>query len=233
MNDTNQRLSADDIEALLPWYAAGTLDAQEADQVEAALAADAGLVRRLDLVREEMNEAIVLNEALGVPSPRVAEKLFSAIDREPRPARSPAAGDGWMGWLANAMSPRVYAFAAGAAALLIVAEAGIIAKMALQDRGQSGGPYVIQSSQVQPEGGRTGVPRALEMAFVQVQFSPRASMAEVTHFLAERSATIVEGPHRDGHYKLRLYTQKDELDRVVREFQSAGNLFASATLAAD
>ena len=57
MNDTNQRLSADDIEALLPWYAAGTLDAREADQVEAAVAADTALARRLDLVREEMPEA--------------------------------------------------------------------------------------------------------------------------------------------------------------------------------
>ena len=82
MNDTNQRLSADDIEALLPWYAAGTLDAREANQVEAAVAADATLARHLDLVREEMTEAIVLNEALGVPSARVMEKLFSAIDQE-------------------------------------------------------------------------------------------------------------------------------------------------------
>ena len=38
MNKTNQQMSADDIEALLPWYATGTLDRHEADQVEAALA---------------------------------------------------------------------------------------------------------------------------------------------------------------------------------------------------
>src|SRR5512136_996149 len=105
MNDTNQRLSVDDIEALLPWYAAGTLDALEAGQVEAALAADAELVRRLDLVREEMTEVIVLNEALGVPSARVAEKLFSAIDRERRTAREPAAG-GLARWLVDLFSPR-------------------------------------------------------------------------------------------------------------------------------
>jgi anti-sigma factor RsiW len=80
MNDTNQRLSADDIEALLPWYAAGTLDVREADQVEAALATDAELTRRLGLVREEMTEAVVLNESLGVPSARVMEKLFQVID---------------------------------------------------------------------------------------------------------------------------------------------------------
>jgi len=33
MNKTNQKMSADDLEALLPWYAAGTLDAREADEV--------------------------------------------------------------------------------------------------------------------------------------------------------------------------------------------------------
>jgi hypothetical protein len=229
MNNTNQRLSADDIEALLPWYAAGTLDAREADQVEAALAADAELVRRLDLVREEMTEAIILNEALGVPSARVAEKLFSAIDRERRTVRNPAAAGGLMGWLANAMSPRAYAFAAGAAALLIVAEAGVIAKLALQDRGQSGGGYVTQS--VQPDSRTT---RGFEIAFALVRFSPQASMADVTRFLGAQGATIMEGP-RDGLYKVRIgtYVQKEELDRLVREFQSASNIVVSATPATE
>src|SRR5215468_373141 len=114
MNDTNQRLSADDIEALLPWYAAGTLDAREADQVEAAVAADAELARRLDLVREEMTEVIVLNEALGVPSARVMERLFSAIDQE-RLAARPASGGRLSGWFADWLSPRTFAFAAGMA----------------------------------------------------------------------------------------------------------------------
>ena len=97
MNDTNQRLPVDDIEALLPWYAAGTLDAREADQVEAAIATDAELARRLDLVREEMTEAIVLNEALGVPSARVMEKLFQVIDRGSYASQRRAAGSeaGW------------------------------------------------------------------------------------------------------------------------------------------
>ena len=100
MNKTNQKMSADDIEALLPWYAAGTLDRHEADQVEAALAADMQLARRLDLVREEMTEAILLNEALGVPSARVMEK--SGMEREGRlrrwtvhPNTGPAPRDFW------------------------------------------------------------------------------------------------------------------------------------------
>jgi hypothetical protein len=228
MNDTNQRLSADDIEALLPWYAAGTLDAREAGQVEAALAADAELGRRLDLVREEMTEAIVLNEALGVPSARVAEKLFSAIDRERRPAREPAAGSGLIGRFADLFSQRVLAFAAGAAVLLIAVEAGVIARLALQDHAQPGGGYVIQSLPQPDARNLTGSPD--HGAFVRVGFSPQASMAEVTRFLNERDAVIVEGPSA-GVYRVRIgrnYVAKEELDRLVKDFQSAGDIVASA-----
>jgi len=60
MNEANQKMSADDIEALLPWYAAGTLDAREADQVEAAVAADVELARRLD-VRDSAGALVDFN----------------------------------------------------------------------------------------------------------------------------------------------------------------------------
>jgi hypothetical protein len=225
MNDTNQRLSADDIEALLPWYAAGTLDAWAAGQVEAALAADAELGRRLDLVREEMTEAIVLNEALGVPSARVAENLFSAIDQERRTPRDRAARSGLTGWFADSFSPRVLAFAAGAAVLLIAVEAGVIARLALQEHAPQGGGYVIQSM---PQDAHTT--RRLDPgAFVRVSFSPQASMVDVTGFLDARGATIVEGPTA-GLYRVRIGRSdvaKEELDRLVTEFQSASNIVDS------
>src|SRR5215471_1410011 len=128
MNTTNQRMSADDIEALLPWYATGTLDRSEAAQVEAALAADPGLARRLDLVREEMTEAILLNEALGVPSARVMENLFKAIDKERKGTRT-STERGGLGWLADLFTPRAFAFAA--AVIVIMLQAGVITKLLL------------------------------------------------------------------------------------------------------
>src|SRR5258708_35629281 len=142
MNEANQKMSADDIEALLAWYAAGTLDAREADQVEAAVAADVELARRLDLVREEMNEAILLNEALGVPSARVMENLFKAIDKERRRARDPAAGRGLGGLLMNLFTPRTFAFAAGAAVVVIMLQAGGIAPVVLQEPGAAPPSFV-------------------------------------------------------------------------------------------
>ena len=70
----------DDLETLLPWHAAGTLNRRDAERVEKALANDRELLRRFNLAREELNETIHLNETLGAPSARAMEKLFAAID---------------------------------------------------------------------------------------------------------------------------------------------------------
>jgi hypothetical protein len=74
--NSNHKLSQGDLEELLPWHAAGTLDATDAAEVERALAADPELARRFALVREELTETILLNVSLGVPSARTMEKLF-------------------------------------------------------------------------------------------------------------------------------------------------------------
>src|SRR3954471_9205751 len=72
-----------DIEMLLPWYAAGTLNARDARRVEEALARDPDLARQYAVIREEYAETIGLNESLGAPSVRAMQKLFAAIDAEP------------------------------------------------------------------------------------------------------------------------------------------------------
>jgi hypothetical protein len=219
MNKTNQKMSAEDIEALLPWYAAGTLEPREADEVEAALAADTELARRLDLVREEMTEAILLNEALGVPSARVMENLFKAIDKERKVARAPARGG--LGWLADLFTPRAFAFAAGAAVIVIMLQAGVIAKLVLQDRAETGSSFETASAP-------TPATRGFEIgSFALVRFAPQASIADISRFLDSRDAVIVDGPRPGGPggmYRVRVartYVSKDELDRLVKEFQSS------------
>ena len=62
INETERR----DIEALLPWHAAGTLSRRDAQRVEAAIEQDHDLARQFELVREELSETIHLNETLGV-----------------------------------------------------------------------------------------------------------------------------------------------------------------------
>src|SRR5262249_10597832 len=71
-----------EIEALLPWHAAGTLSRRDAGRVEQGLAGDCELARRYDLVRQELAETIHPNEALRAPSARGMEKLFAAIEGE-------------------------------------------------------------------------------------------------------------------------------------------------------
>ena len=88
MNEQQEAPERQDIEQLLPWHAAGTLSRRDAQRVEDALARDPELARRYALVRDEFAETIHLNETLGAPSARAAEKLFAAIDAEPARRRA-------------------------------------------------------------------------------------------------------------------------------------------------
>ena len=131
MNTTDEDKPGD-IEALLPWHAAGTLSRRDAQRVEEALARDPELARRFELVREEFGETIHLNETLGAPSARAMETLFAKIDAEPKRAvASPGLGMRIAEFFAG-LSPRTLAWSAGAAALAILLQAGLIAGVMLK-----------------------------------------------------------------------------------------------------
>ena len=72
-----------EVELLLPWHAAGTLNARDRRRVEEALARDLKLASQYAAVRAEYEETSHLNESLGAPSARAMHKLFAAIDAEP------------------------------------------------------------------------------------------------------------------------------------------------------
>src|SRR5262245_64441626 len=82
MNAINEEPEYQEIEALLPWYAAGTLSRRDANRVEPALAGDRELARQYDLVREELVETIHLNQTLGAASGSAIDRLCAAIDAE-------------------------------------------------------------------------------------------------------------------------------------------------------
>jgi anti-sigma factor RsiW len=227
MKKMNGKPSPDELEALLPWHATGTLNSRDAAEVEEALAQDKELARRFALVREEMTETILLNEALGAPSARAMEKLFKAIDQERKSARAPAT-KGIGAWLAELFTPRVLAFSAAAGALVILLQAGVITKMVLED--QSEGAFETASAPSDTRGIDVG-------SYALVRFSPQANMADVTRFLDARGALIVDGPRpggAGGMYRVRIVRTRlapEALDRAVKEFQSASTLvtFAAAT----
>jgi hypothetical protein len=229
MINTNRKLSRDDLEALLPWHAAGTLNSRDADDVEQALAGDAELARRFAIAQEEMTETILLNESLGAPSARVMDNLFKAIDKERKSARAPAAAAGGLSaWLADLFAPRTLAWAGSAAAVIILLQVGVIAKLVLQDQG--GAAFETASAPAQTRGLEIG-------AYALVRFAPQASIADVTRFLDSRHALIVDGPRPGGPggmYRVRINDTrllKNELEQAVKDFQSASNLvvFAAPT----
>ena len=206
----------EDLEALLPWHAAGTLNRRDAERVEKALAGDRELARRFDLAREELNETILLNETLGAPSARAMEKLFAAIDAEP--ARKPKVSFDLAGRLAafvSSFSPRTLALAGSVAVLAIVLQAGVIATDLIK---QQGGTQVAKVDQAQ----RTEMASADDSdgTLAAIRFAPKAEAAEITKFLAANKASMIDGPIVGGIYTIRLPETGKAKEDHIKQMQA-------------
>lgn len=118
----------EEVEALLPWYAAGTLSEYDSRRVEDALRQDAVLQKQYAVIREEYAETVALNEEFGAPSSRALQKLMAAIDAEPARAQSAAAlkrPGRFAGFFAS-LSPRTLAWSASFGGLALMVQAGLI-----------------------------------------------------------------------------------------------------------
>jgi hypothetical protein len=223
---SNHKLSPGDLEELLPWHAAGTLDSDEAAEVERALAADPELARRFALVREELTETILLNESLGAPSARAMETLFRAIDQDRKVVRrvaSPSLGTR----VAQFFSPRMLAWSASAAAVIVLLQAGVIARLVMQEHESAAPPVQAAASATDMptyETASAPITRGLEVAsFAWVHFAPRASMAEINRFLDEHDAAIVDGPKPNDIYRVRVAKgalAPRELSRLLKTLEA-------------
>lgn len=221
---TTMSEKADDrqeIESLLPWHAAGTLSRRDAERVERALAGDRELARRFDLVREELAETIVLNESLGAPSARALEKLFAAIDAEGAMIRKSTFAFDLRTRVSEffaGFAPRTLALAGGAAALVILLQAGVIGGMLLQNSDQSS--KLASANETVP----------VDSIYLYINFVPQVSTDEVTKFLRAHDAKIVDGPKGPGTYVVRFNangTPKQETARVMQEMQQSRNIVSS------
>jgi len=183
MNAINEEPEPQELEALLPWYATGTLSRRDANRVEQALASDRELARRYDLVREELVETIHLNETLGAPSARTMERLFAAIDaeeaRSPRHRRWFDLGSRISEFL-SILTPRALAWSATTAAVAILVQAAVITAVLVKEQGSPS------------EAGLASAPS--EGSYAVVRFAPEATADDITKFLGAYKATLVEGP---------------------------------------
>jgi hypothetical protein len=208
-----------ELEMLLPWHAAGTLNARESRRVDEALARDPELARQYAVIREEYAETIHLNESLGAPSARAMQKLFAAIDGEP--AHPPSASLGISARISRffaGLSPRTLVWSASLGVLALLLQAGVIGAVLVKNRTSSFQTASLSTNAPLTRNLAAGAPpRAL------VRFAPDARVADITALLDSYQASIVNGA-RGGLFRLQFGDRamgKDEaaalLSRLQRE----------------
>jgi anti-sigma factor RsiW len=207
-----------EMEMLLPWHAAGTLNARDARRVDEALARDPELARQYAAIRDEYAETIGLNESLGAPSVRAMQKLFAAIDAEP--ARKPSASLNVSARVAGffaKLSPRTLAWSASLGALALLLQAGVIGAVLVKNQ-----PATYQTASLSTNEpitralGPEAPPRAL------VRFAPEARVADITALLDTYQASIVDGA-KGGLFRLQFGNKamtKDEISALMSKLQN-------------
>ena len=222
-----------EIELLLPWYAAGTLNPSDMKRVEEALARDAELARQYAAIQQEYAETIALNETLGAPSMRAMQKLFAAIEAEPTQAASPSRGAGarLLGFFGS-LSPRALAWSASFGILLVLVQAGIIAGVLLRSQPanyQTATADIRERVAQAPMDAPRGAPltRALEPQLAAapvhalVRFAPDTRISDITTLLNSYQARIIDGA-KGGMFTLQFGERamsKDAADSLIARLQ--------------
>ncbi|KWV57934.1 hypothetical protein AS156_37705 [Bradyrhizobium macuxiense] len=232
-----------DIEMLLPWYAAGTLNARDTRRVEDALARDPELATQYAVIREEYAETIRLNESLGAPSARAMQKLFAAIDAEPE--RKPSM---WARISASIseffakLSPRTLAWSSALGAVVVLLQAGVIGTVLMRsqptsfqtaslDEADRSAPVtreLASPAPTPPQMTERSAPLTRDLAApaaapsrVLVRFAPDARVADISALLDAYQASIVDGA-KGGLFRLQVGNRamsKTDLAALVARLQ--------------
>ncbi|MDP3603116.1 MAG: hypothetical protein Q8R85_18300 [Bosea sp. (in: a-proteobacteria)] len=182
-----------ELELLLPFYATGRISAADKARVEAALAADAELALRLDIIRDDMAETTLLNESLGAPSPRVLGRLMAGVEAEPRRQGLLASAKGgfmtWLGQLLATQPPRRLAYAGAAACALIALQGVALTGILLRE--QTG----FETASTAPQSSER---------YVLLSFATDARAGDIASFFKRYEASVVDGPRANGYFKVRV-----------------------------
>jgi anti-sigma factor RsiW len=204
-----------EIELLLPWHAAGTLNARDARRVEEALASDPALAKQYAAIRGEYEETIHLNESLGAPSARAMQKLFAAIDAEPARATRSLPLSARVATFFAGLSPRTLAWSASLGAIALLLQAGIIGAVLMK----------TPTSTFQTASLSTGTPITRDLGAAApsralVRFTPEARVADITALLDSYQASII-GDARGGMFRLQFdkAMSHDELTALLGRMQ--------------
>ena len=206
-----------EIEVLLPWHAAGTLNARDARRVDEALARDPELARQYAVIREEYAETISLNESLGAPSARAMQKLFAAIDGEP--ARAPSISLNLSARIAEffaGLSPRTLAWSASLGAVALLLQAGVIGAVLVKNQTSS-----FQTASLSTNAPITRDLGAAAAPYALVRFAPEARIADITALLDSYQAVVTDGA-KGGMFRLQFGNKamsKDEVAALMSRLQ--------------
>ena len=229
-NKKVQGQDPDDVEMLLPWHAAGTLNARDARRVEDALASDPELARQYAVIREEYAETIDLNESLGAPSARAMQKLFAAIDAEPE--RKPSAGARMSASVSeffSKLSPRTLAWSSGLGAIVVLLQAGVIGAVLMRSEPASFQTASLDAAEqrsapsaaVAPSAPITrdlGASVAAAPTRLLVRFTPDARIADITSLLDNYQGAIIDG--KGGMFRLQFRAMdKDGVASLIARLQ--------------
>jgi hypothetical protein len=210
-----------EVETLLPFHAAGTLNARDARRVEEALASDPELARQYAVIREEYAETISLNESLGAPSMRAMQKLFAAIDAEParEPSRSIGLSARLSGFFAS-LSPRTLAWSASLGAVLLLLQAGVIGAVLMKNQTASFQTASLSLNEKPAAPLTRDLGSSITPTRALVRFTPEARIADITALLDSYEASIVDGA-KGGMFRLQFgkAMSKDEVAGLLARLQ--------------
>jgi hypothetical protein len=203
----------DEIEALLPWYVTGRLDARDRARVERYVREHPEVEAHLALAREESDATVASNQSIPLPGAQTLDRLRASIAAAPR-RRSLGAAFGELAnrlgdWIAGLAPPQL-ALAAAVAALLVMLQAAAIGALVLE---RAGAPTY------QTAGGEETTGESFELL---VGFADTATIGEIAQLLKRLDAVVVDGP-RAGLYRLRLPdTGEEGRKAAVEALQQSG-----------
>jgi hypothetical protein len=220
MSETSETYTErEQIEMLLPWYVAGTLEAGDTARVERYLATHPEMAAQLELIREERSETGLANEMRGMPAPGGLERLRASIAREaPAGTKLAHAGRGlWQELKALFVNPtpRAVQWAAMAAAVVLMLQAGVIGGLMTSGPRSGTGTFEV-----------AGGPQA-EGIKLLVRFAPTATATAIANVLSSVDAQIVAGPKPGGFFEIRVARSADgksDKAAVAEKLKAAPNV---------
>ncbi len=226
-NDFNT-LNGDEIELLFPWYIAGTLEEADRRRVDAYLQENPQAAAQLEIIREEQEETILSNEALGSPTAAALGRLMQGISAEAvKPSLATQARSGFLAALDNfiaGLTPAALRWTGAGVMVLLIAQAVVIGGL-LGPADQSPNKFQTATGTEQTE---------TEGTFLLIKFAAGATAGEIGQFLSDEGARIVDGPKPGGLYRVKIanteLTEAD-IDAALKKITNLRNIVEQVLVA--